>query len=452
MKLTFLGATRTVTGSKYLISQDDKKILVDCGLFQGLKELRLRNWEKLPVDPSQIDAVILTHAHIDHSGYIPLLVKNGFKGTIYCSQATYELCRILLPDSGYLHEADAKRANRYSYSKHKVALPLYTEKDAEACLGNFQTVEFGAAHNIGNGFTFSLSRSGHILGSSFVSLNDGQTTIVFSGDIGRANDPVMNAPAQIQNADYLVIESTYGDRLHSNEDPQEKLGEIIRTTAGRGGSIIIPAFAVGRTQTILYYINELIKSNAIPALPVYLDSPMAINTTHLLSKNLNEHRLAEALCDEVSHAAKYVQTAEESKSLDHGNGMPAVIISASGMATGGRILHHLKYFLGDARNTILFTGYQAIGTRGARLIHGEDEIKIHGQMWPVCAQIEVLNNLSAHADYSEILDWLGCFQNPPRQTFITHGEVRASAALEAKINEQLGWKTVLPDYLQEVEL
>lgn len=452
MKLKFLGATGTVTGSKYLITHEGQKFLIDCGLFQGLKELRLRNWEKLPVAPSSINAVILTHAHIDHSGYIPLLVKNGFKGDIYCSRATYDLCRILLPDSGYLHETDARRANRYSYSKHKTALPLYTKEDAEKCLEQFRVVDFGSAKNLGGGLTFTLSRSGHILGSSFISLYDGQTSIVFSGDIGRPNDPVMKSPAHIQKADYLVLESTYGDRLHEESDPLEKLGEIIRTTAGRGGSVLIPAFAVGRAQSILYYMNELIKAKAIPALPIYLDSPMAINTTELLCKHLNEHRMPEPLCADVSHAAKYVRTAEESKALDHNNGMPIVIISASGMATGGRVLHHLKYFLDDARNTILFTGYQAIGTRGARLVQGESEIKIHGQMWPVRAQVEILNSLSAHADYSEILDWLGHFDNPPKQTYITHGEPKASQALERRLNEQLGWSTVLPEYLQEFEL
>ena len=453
MKLTFLGATGTVTGSKYLLEHAGKKNLIDCGLFQGLKELRLRNWEKLPVDPASIDAVVLTHAHIDHSGYIPLLVKHGFKGKIYCSEATFDFCSILLPDSGYLQEADAKQANRHIYTKHKPALPLYTQKDAEKSLKQFKAVDFGKPHEFKGGLTFTLSRSGHILGSAFVRVSDGQSSILFSGDLGRPEDPVMKPPARLQGADYLVLESTYGDRLHQDSSPLDKLGEIIRNTAARGGSVIIPAFAVGRTQSILYYIYELKRTNAIPAvIPVFLDSPMAINATELLSKHKNDHRLSGKLCADVCHVARYVHTADESKALDHTNGMPAVIISASGMATGGRILHHLKYFIGDARNTILFTGYQAAGTRGARLVHGAREIKIHGQMWPVRAQVEELHNISAHADYSEILDWLGHFQAPPRQTFITHGEPNAAAALKLKIENQLGWKTVVPNYLQEVEL
>ncbi len=452
MKLNFLGATGTVTGSKYLIEHNGTRVLVDCGLFQGLKELRLRNWARLPVDPASIDSVLLTHAHIDHSGYIPLLVKNGFKGTIYCSDATYDLCRILLPDSGYLQEADAQRANRHKYSKHKPALPLYTEKDAERCLQQFQTVDYDKPHKLENGLTFSLARSGHILGSSFVRLYDKQTSILFSGDLGRPDDPVMKAPESVQDTDYLVLESTYGDRLHKDEDPQEKIGQIIRETSARGGSVIIPAFAVGRTQSVLYYIHELIQTGAIPSLPVFLDSPMAINATELLSRHIHEHRLSHEMSESVSHIAKYVRTAEESKALDHKNGMPAVIISASGMATGGRILHHLKYFLGDERNTILFTGFQAAGTRGARLVHGEDEIKIHGEMWPVRAQIEILHNTSAHADYSEILSWLGTFKNPPRQTFITHGEPEAASSLRMKIESHLGWNACVPEYLEQVSL
>ncbi|NQV84068.1 MAG: MBL fold metallo-hydrolase [Rhodospirillales bacterium] len=453
MKLTFLGATGTVTGSKYLLEHAGRKTLVDCGLFQGLKELRLRNWESLPVDPASIDAVLLTHAHIDHSGYIPLLVKRGFKGKIYCSGATFDLCTILLPDSGYLQEAEADRANRHGYSKHKPALPLYTQKDAKTSLKRFKVVDFDKTQDLGGGLTFTLTRSGHILGSAFVRVSDGQTSILFSGDLGRADDPVMKPPVHMQRADYLVLESTYGDRLHKDGNPLDKIGMIIKTTVARGGSVIIPAFAVGRTQSILYYIYELRKAGAIPAaVSIFLDSPMAINATQFLQKHKNEHRLAEKLCADVCQVAQYVHTAEESKALDHGNGMPAVIISASGMATGGRVLHHLKHFIGDARNTILFTGYQAAGTRGARLVHGEGEIRIHGRMWPVLAQVEVLHNISAHADYGEILEWLGHFQEPPRKTFITHGEPEAASSLKMKIEDHLGWQAVVPEYLQEVEL
>ncbi|MBL6933295.1 MAG: MBL fold metallo-hydrolase [Rhodospirillales bacterium] len=453
MKLTFLGATKTVTGSKYLLENAGAKILVDCGLFQGLKELRLRNWQKLPVDPASIDGVVLTHAHIDHSGYIPLLVKHGFKGKIYCSGATFDLCTILLPDSGYLQEADAERANRYDYSKHKPALPLYTKKDAEKSLKQFEVVNFGKPQNLKGGLTITLSRSGHILGSSFIKISDGQTSVLFSGDLGRPDDPVMNTPARMEGADFLVLESTYGDRLHAAERPLDKIGKIIRDTAARGGTVIIPAFAVGRTQSILYFINELKKARAIPpALPVFLDSPMAIDATHLLNRHKNDHRLSKKLCADVCRVAQYVHTAEDSKALDHVNGMPAVIISASGMATGGRVVHHLKHFIGDVRNTILFTGYQAAGTRGARLVQGEDQIRIHGQMWPVRAQVEELHNTSAHADYREILDWLGQFKNAPRKIFITHGEAEAASSLKRKIEDGLNWNAVVPDYLQQVEL
>ncbi len=452
MRLKFLGATGTVTGSKYLLQHRNENILIDCGLFQGLKELRLRNWEALPIEPSSITAVVLTHAHIDHSGYVPLLVKNGFTGKIYCSKATYELCRILLPDSGYLQEEDAKRANRYSYTRHEPAKPLYDRREAVNSLDQFQVIDFGKPINLGDGLKVTLSRSGHILGSSFVQISDGDKSILFSGDIGRKNDPVMLTPAIMERADYLVVESTYGDRLHPKDDPLEMIGDIIRTTAARGGSIIIPAFAVGRTQSMLYYIDALKKSGGIPEIPVFLDSPMAINTTKLLNKFKNEHRLSKQHCSEVSQAAEYVQTAEESKALDHNNGMPCVIISASGMATGGRILHHLKFFLGDMRNTILLTGFQAEGTRGARLLKGESEIKIHGKKWPVKAQVATLNNISAHADYGEILEWLGHFKKAPTKVFITHGEPKASEALKIKIEEQYNWNVSLPQYLQEVDL
>ena len=452
MKLTFLGATGTVTGSKYLVEAGGAKVLVDCGLFQGLKELRLRNWARLPVDPASIDAVILTHAHLDHSGYLPLLARNGFTGPVLCSEATRDLCAILLPDSGYLQEADAERANRYGYTKHKPAKPLYTQKDAQRCLRLFKPVPFGRTRPVADGLNLTLRRSGHILGSSFVRLDDGVRTLLFSGDLGRAEDPVMMPPAEIHEADYLVVESTYGDRLHRDSDPQATIGRIVRETAARGGSVIIPAFAVGRTQSVLYYLYQLKQAGQIPDIPIFLDSPMAINTTKLLHRHKADHRLAGALCDEVCGAARYVNTAEESKELDDGPPVPQVIISASGMATGGRVLHHLTHFIGDPRNTILFTGFQAAGTRGARLVHGETEIKIHGRLWPVRAQVEILHNVSAHADYGEILGWLGHFRRPPRRTFITHGEPEAATSLRMKIVDRLGWDVEVPAYRDHVDL
>ena len=452
MKLTFLGATGTVTGSKYLLEDGGWKILVDCGLFQGRKELRLRNWDKPPVDPSKINAVLLTHAHLDHSGYIPRLVKNGFKGTIYCSEATFDLCKILLPDSGHIQEEDAERANRYGYTKHKPALPLYTEQEALDCLKYFRPVEFGKPHRLNGELGFTLHRAGHILGASFIRVSDGGgTSILFSGDLGQGNDPVMKAPAQIQNADYLVVESTYGDRVHGKSDPTEDIEKIVNETAARGGTVVIPAFAVGRAQAIMYYLYKLKNERRISqSIPIYLDSPMAINASELLCKHLNDHRLPQGLCMDVCGIAEYTHTPEESKAINQ-SAMPKIIISASGMATGGRVLHHLKHYLGDIRNTILLAGYQATGTRGDRLARGETEIKIHGQMWPVRAQIAKLDNMSAHADSEGILEWMGHLTTPPHKVFVTHGEPESANALKEKIEQKFGWKAVVPDYMQTVE-
>jgi metallo-beta-lactamase family protein len=453
MKLTFLGATGTVTGSKYLLEDGNKKFLIDCGLFQGLKELRLRNWERPPVDPAGIDAVILTHAHIDHSGYLPLLVKNGFRGPIYASEATADLCAILLPDSGYLQEEDAARANRYGYTKHKPALPLYTQEDAHKALTKIKPVTFGDEHRLSDMLSFKLTHAGHILGAACVHINDGQTKIVFSGDLGRLHDPVMEAPAQIQEADYLVLESTYGDRLHETTDPLDQLEGIIAKTASRGGTVVIPAFAVGRAQSLMYYIYKLKQAGRIPDIPVYLDSPMAISATKLLQKHQAEHRLSKEECAAVCSSVFYTKTVEQSKEIySKNNGMPTIIISASGMATGGRVLHHLKHYIGDPRNTVLLSGFQAAGTRGARLAHGENEIKIHGQLYPVRAEIDMLDNISAHADYSEILEWLAHFREQPRKVFLTHGEPEAASSLKFKIEEHLGWTVEIPEYRQTEEL
>lgn len=453
MKLTFLGATGTVTGSKYLIEDGGKKFLVDCGLFQGLKELRLRNWEKLPVDPADIDAVILTHAHIDHSGYLPLFIKNGFKGPVYCSSATADLCDILLPDSGYLHEEDAARANKYSYTKHKPALPLYTQEDAYRALEQIKPVSFGDEHPLSEFLSFKLTHAGHILGAACVHINDGQTKLVFSGDLGRLHDPVMEPPSQIQDADYLVLESTYGDRLHETTDPLDQLEGIIAKTAARGGTVVIPAFAVGRAQGLMYYIYKLKQSGRIPDIPVYLDSPMAISATKLLQEHHAEHRLSKDECAAVCASVIYTKTVEQSKAIySRNNGMLGVVISASGMATGGRVLHHLKHYIGDPRNTVLLAGFQAAGTRGARLAHGETEIKIHGHLYPVRAEISMLDNISAHADYKEILEWLGHFREAPRKVFLTHGEPEAASSLKFKIEEHLGWNVEIPEYKYDVEL
>lgn len=447
MRLTFLGATETVTGSKYLITHNSKKILIDCGLFQGYKELRLRNWDKFPIDPGSIDAVIITHAHIDHTGYLPLLVKNGFKGKIYTTPGTKALCAILLPDSGHLQEEDARQANRYGYSKHKPALPLYTENDARRTLIQFETIDFEKPYQLFDDFSFSFSRAGHIIGSAFIKIKQGSTTILFTGDMGRPHDAVMREPVTIESIDYLVIESTYGNRLHDATNPQTKIGEVINSTIKRGGSIIIPAFAVGRAQSLLYHIFQLKLAGTIPNIPVFLDSPMAINATNILCKFKNEHRLNDEDCKKLCEVATYVNTADESKKLDTQK-MSKIIISASGMAEGGRILFHLKTFAPDPNNTILFTGFQAGGTRGARIVNGEREVKIHGEMVSIHAHVEIMTSTSAHADSQELLDWCAKLTQPPKKVFITHGELDAANSLKNKLSEQLGWTCVVPHYQQ----
>ncbi len=451
MELTFIGATEGVTGSKFLVEHDRKRILLDCGLFQGQKDLRLRNWAPLPFAPDSLDAVVLTHAHIDHTGYLPLLVRNGFTGPIYCTPATKDLCSILLPDSGYIHEEDAKRANLRGYSKHKPALPLYTKEDATKCLEQFETVDLATEKHLGEEWTFSYSRAGHILGAAIVTMRTQHGTVVFSGDLGRLDDPIMHRPATVQYADLLVLESTYGNREHLDHDPADKLAEIINVTSKRGGSVIIPSFAVGRAQSLLYYIGRLLKEKRIPQLPIYLDSPMAINATKLFCRYHKEHRLSESETKEACGVARYTQTVEQSKAISESS-VPSIIISASGMAVGGRILHHLKRFLPHSQHTVLLAGYQAEGTRGDRLLRGEKAIKIHGHMVTVRAQIESLENMSAHADGSELLKWLEGFQTPPRKTFLVHGNSEAKFALKSRIEERFNWNVEVPGYLQKASL
>lgn len=451
MKIQFLGATNTVTGSKYLIEHNRRKVLIDCGLFQGLKELRLRNREPFPVDPAKIDSVILTHAHIDHSGYLPLLMKQGFRGTVYCTPGTRDLCRILLPDSGRLQEEEAGYANRKGFSKHKPALPLYTQEDAERVLGLFHTIPFGTRFDLGDGLNLKLTRSGHIIGSSFVALSNGKASILFSGDLGRKNDLILRSPELVTEVDYLIIESTYGDRIHDPADPQDQIAEIINRTAARNGVIIVPAFSVGRTQTLLYLLHLLMTEGRIPVIPVYLNSPMSISATAIFFDYPGEHRLNPDQREGLGNIAQYIHSPEESKALNTKDG-PMIIISASGMATGGRVLHHLKAFAPDPKNSIIFTGFQAAGTRGASMLANAESIKIHGQYIPVRAEVEIVHNLSAHADQGEILKWLSHFRNPPKTTFITHGEPLAAQALKEKIEGSLHWNCRIPEYLENAEL
>ena len=445
VKLTFLGGVGTVTGSKYLVDTGEARILVDCGLFQGYKQLRLRNWKPLPVDPASIDAVVLTHAHIDHSGYLPVLVKNGFRGKIHCTEATFDLCAILLPDSAYLQEREAERANRYGYSKHKPALPLYEQQDVEKTLELFETAPFDVPANVAKGVSATFRLAGHILGAAIVELQTPTQKIVFSGDLGRPNDPIMYDPATIRQADYLLVESTYGNRQHGERNAQDALADIINRTAKRGGTVLIPSFAVGRAQTLLYHLHELKAAGRIPDLPVYLDSPMAIDATELFCKHAYCHKLSRTQSLNACHVAKYVHDSEDSKALDYDQ-MPKIIIAASGMATGGRVLHHLKFYVPDARNSVLFAGFQAGGTRGAAMVAGIDRIKIHGEYHDVRAEVATLHMLSAHADADEIMQWLGGFESPPKETFIVHGEPDAADILRHRIEEELGWSVVVPEH------
>ncbi len=451
MQITFLGATGTVTGSKYLVEVDDRRFLVDCGLFQGLKQLRLRNRQPLPFAPDSLDAVILTHAHIDHSGYLPLLVRNGYKGPIYCTAPTRDLCAILLPDSGHLQEEEAETANRYGYSKHRPALPLYTKADALASLEQFEALDFGRDFELPGGTTLRFDRSGHMLGSAYVRLTGRSHDLLFSGDLGRPDEALLLPPEPVDGADYLIVESTYGDRLHTTEDPSDELADVVSRTAARGGAVLIPAFAVGRAQSVLYHLHRLLDQKRIPDIPIFIDSPMAGRATEVYREHGHETKLGAAGCEAVCRTATVTESVEDSKKIDRMN-IPRIIISASGMATGGRVVHHLKALAPDSRNTILFAGYQAAGTRGATILSGAPSVKIHGAYVPVRAEVQALDNVSAHADYSEILAWLRHFQRTPRNTFITHGEPSAADALRLHIEESLGWRCTVPEYRQVAKL
>jgi len=452
LELTFLGGAGTVTGSKYLLEKDGHRILVDCGLFQGYKALRLRNWAPPPIAPSSIAAVVLTHAHLDHSGYVPLLVKNGFRGPVICTQATADLCGILLPDSGHLQEQDAQFANRHRFSKHHPALPLYTEDDATRALDFLKPVKFDKPINLPGGATLRFIRAGHILGAASALVEWGGLTIAFSGDIGRYDDPLMPDPVTPEAADYLLMESTYGDRCHDTMDPQDALAEIIGKTIARGGTVVVPAFAVGRAQSLLFHISQLKAAGRLPALlPVFLDSPMAIDATEIFRRHPGDHRLCGEQLKLMDGDIHYVRTAEESKALT-ANPMAKVIVSASGMATGGRVLHHLEHYAPDPRNTILFTGFQAGGTRGAVMVAGTDSVKMYGKYVPVRAHVQNLSMLSAHADQGELLRWAGGFKKPPRSTFVVHGEPQSADTLRRVLEEKLGWNCGVAELGQKIAL
>jgi metallo-beta-lactamase family protein len=452
--LTFLGAARTVTGSKHLLDVEGQRILIDCGLFQGLKDLRLRNWGALPVPPETIDAVVLTHAHIDHCGWLPRLVAQGFTGPVYCTAGTADLCGLVLPDAAHLQEEDAKFANARGFSKHQPALPLYTEADAAEALSRLRPSPFGKKIALVDGFDIEFINAGHLLGSSYVKLTRSDKSspgILFGGDLGRYARPILPDPAPGVDCDVLLVESTYGDRVHPNDDDGSVLARIINETHARRGKVIIPAFAIGRVEELLFWLFKLEDEKRLPEMPIYVDSPMAIKGIGFYQARTDE-------LDKEIHAVRRklprftpVNSGLESKALVQ-NDRPAIIIASSGMATGGRVVHHLFAGLPDPRNTVLFVGFQAAGTRGRQLVDGAQHVKIFGQHVPVHAKIEKIDGMSAHADAGEIIRWLRTFPRPPKMTYLVHGEIVAQDALKLRIGKELGWPVEVPQHGQKVDV
>ena len=451
MQISFLGAADAVTGSRHLVEAGGARILLDCGLFQGYKTLRERNWAPFPVEPASIDAVVLSHAHLDHSGFLPALVKGGFKGKVVATPATRDLCEVMLLDSAHLQEEDARRANRLGSSRHAPALPLYTTADARRALSRIVPLAPGRSAAIGT-LRVTLSPVGHLLGACAVTLQASSTTLVFSGDLGRSADLLMPAPQRVARADVLLVESTYGDRLHPSEDVQARLGAIIRATVRRGGSVLLPSFAVGRAQALLWVLQRLRDAGEIPHdLPLFLDSPMATQATALYQRHAKLLRIrpreAAGLCDGVTLVAK----AADSQKLTRSR-WPSVIISASGMATGGRVLHHLKAMAPQARHHIVFPGFQVAGTRGAKLVEGEREVKIFGEYVAVKAEVSHLEGFSGHADAGELMQWLRGFEAAPAETFVVHSEPHAADTLRTRVQDELGWRVRVPGHLEQVTL
>lgn len=444
--ISFLGGAGTVTGSKYLVRHNGHSLLVDCGLFQGYKQLRLRNWQPLPVAPDQIGAVVLTHAHLDHSGYLPLLARDGYTRPIHATAGTRDLCAILLPDSGHLQEEDAAYLNRHRLSQHAPALPLYTRLDAQHCLRQFRSHAFHQPFEPLPGWRTTFTRAGHILGAASVLLEVGGRRLLFSGDLGRPDDLVMDPPEAPPTADTVLVESTYGDRQHPQESILDQLGPALQRLAQRGGVAVVPVFAVGRAQTVLHAIHLLKAQGVVPrSLPVFLDSPMAVSTTGLFSQHRDGHRLSAHDVHALSHSATMVQTTDESKALARRHG-PMVVLSASGMATGGRVLHHLALYASDHRNMVILTGHQAPGTRGARIAAGEKSIRIHGQEVAVRAEVVQLTSASAHADADQTLAWLRRMAHAPEQVFVVHGEMGAADMLRQRIAHELRWRASVPEH------
>lgn len=451
MKLTFFGGAGTVTGSKILLETDYKKILIDCGLFQGLKELRLKNWEALPIDINELDAVFLTHAHLDHCGYLPVLVKNGFPGKIYCTPATKDLTKIILLDSAKIQEEDARRANMHSYTKHSPAKPLYEVSDAEAVFGHFETVETDQWYQLDEHIQCKFLNSGHILGSAFVLLKVDGKTIVFSGDIGRKEPIILHPYEYIEEADYLVVESTYGNRLHESVSIQHELLKHIEHTFKKGGILMIPTFSVERAQEIIYLLSILKRNNLLPKIPIYLDSPMGVNATEVYFSYQKAHTLSHEDIDSMLQTVQLISDVNSSKAVV-ADSNPKIVLAGSGMITGGRILHYFDKYISDAKNSVLIAGYQAEGTRGRALLSGDTELKFFGGYHKIGAEIFKINAFSGHADQSELIDWLRHFKTAPGLTLINHGEPHQSQALKTKIRTDLHWKCTVAQMNHEYYL
>jgi metallo-beta-lactamase family protein len=450
VKLTSFGAADGVTGSKHLVEVGGTRVLLDCGLFQGLKLHRERNWQPLPIDLGSIDAVVLSHAHLDHSGWLPVLVKHGYRGPVFANAATRDLAAVLLADSAHLQEEDARRANRYGSASHKPALPLYTKADAARAVARISVLGAGREAEIAR-VRIALTPVGHLLGASAITLTAGRERIVFSGDLGRSNDLVLPAPQPVKRADVLLVEATYGNRTHPQEDVQQRLGDIVRRTIARGGSVLLPSFAVGRAQALLLVLQRLKRAGDIPpSLPVFLDSPMAIAATELTLQHRKLLRVSARELAALKDGVRFVETAAQSMRLARMR-YPTVIISASGMATGGRVLHHLKTLAPDERHHLVFPGFQVAGTRGARIVGGEREVKIFGEMVPIRAEVSHLEGFSGHADAGELMAWLGHFERAPRHTFVVHGDPDATDALRFRIGNQLGWRASVPPHAATVE-
>lgn len=449
--IKFLGGAGTVTGSKHLVTFGDKKIMIDCGLFQGLKELRLLNWEDLPVNPSTIDLVILTHAHLDHVGYLPRLVAKGFKGKIYCSAPTSSITEVILLDSAKIQEEDAEMANRMGYSKHKPAKPLYTVKDAKLAINQLRVVDCDKWIEIDSNIRFRLKLIAHILGATFVELDIDKKRLVFSGDIGRFDDPMLMAPNRPKHADYIIMESTYGDRHHKNEDSKQRLKEIINDSYSRGGTLIIPSFTVDRAQDFIWMIWQLKKKKEIPNLPVYLDSPMGVNVSRIYADFDDYHKLGMDVFDEAWAHVKTVASVKDTFKISS-NKAPKIVIAGSGMMNGGRVLLYLQDHLQNPNSTVMIAGYQAEGTRGRLLHNGMKEIKIHGNFYKVTCHIEEMVSMSSHADQNGLLNWLSGITKKPKSLFIVHGESQAANALRVQITHKLHWDVAIPKLNESYEL